>query len=371
MDFKTHDECIQWVRQFSQEFPEATGKLVTEGYHAKIMFAPRLASKGEKDQVHGLPPGVVAPAYPVHKYAGCPSEWSKKGDAYFIPVPMSDEGQGPGMWYDWRHNDGGFFAAIVPSTTGMNPITGQKVDKLRLEHYREKCPIHSVPFEGERFCPECNFKWPAQNYVSHPNILWWDGFRVGDQVRQFYFTAEMLKKDVGIAVLGGDRVPSFGFAFFRSKEPKPRREMPRFRSSVDSTYKCSLFGDSDKGSRDFGEQYLGGPPLRRLGLRSSGGVRRHALMGKKRSKSVTAQARRTRSAAHMDQVGVAAGARVRQDLELDKRSLDEWEEEPAAVIVCHFVSEGIAREILNGPKRDTEGDREGFLGSVRVPLGVD
>ena len=368
MDFKSREDCQRWVSQFMQEFPEATGKLVTEGYHAKIMFAPRLASKGEKDQVHGLPPGVTAPAYPVHKYAGCPSEWSKKGDAYFIPVPMSDEGQGPGMWYEWRGNDREFFAAIVPSTTGMNPITGQKVDKLRLEHYREKCPIHKVDFEGERFCPECNFKWPPQNYVSDPNILWWDGFRVGDQVRQFYFTAEMLKKDVGIAVLGGDRVPSFGFAFFRSKEPKPVRQMHRMRGSVKV---CSLFG-IEKGGDSYGEQYLGGPPLRRFGLKggSRGGMR--SLMGsKKQSKSVTASVRRTRSAAHMDQVGVAAGARVRQELELDKRSLDEWEERPAAVIVCHFVSEGIAREILNGPKRDTEGDREGFLAGVRVPVGVD
>lgn len=239
--YREHTDCVEWVHEFNARFP-GSGIMNVNGYQASVMFAERLASGGEADVVHPLPAGVMAPAYPVSRYEACPDSWRKQGDAFFIPIPRGEDGQGPGMWYDWRAaRQGEFEVAVVPSTTGLNPLTGQKADALRLERYVERCPVHEEAFLAERFCERCHFAWPPQNYVCEPNTLWWDGFRRPDgEVRQFFFSDDVLR-DVGVASLGKDRVPAFGFAFFLAKEERPRpvnlyRGMPMAAAAAASPF---------------------------------------------------------------------------------------------------------------------------------------
>jgi hypothetical protein len=248
----------------------------------------------------------------------------------------------------------------------------QKTDALRLEQYKEKCPVHGVVFEGERFCKEkeCGYRWPPQNYVAAPNTLWWDGFRQPDgTVRQFFFTADTLR-DVGIAVLGKDRVPAFGFAIFRAKEPRPRpthrpaRAAGLIGASADSAPYDTLlaaFIDGPDGPELLGQS------LEKGGGAASPRVRRMGSAAVASAASVSA----TRREAITKTVAVGRGAQIHQDLVPDPKRLDEWEAEPSAVIAIYFVPEDVAVQILEGPRRDLIGHPEGALAHVNVPAGTD
>jgi len=48
--------------------------------------------------------------------------------------------------------------AILPSVKGMNPITGQKINTIDLEQYKDKCPIHGCNLSHERYCEECGYR---------------------------------------------------------------------------------------------------------------------------------------------------------------------------------------------------------------------
>lgn len=184
--------------------------------------------------VHSLPPYATISPYLVDMYSGCPNNWMHGSDmatSYFVEVE-----ENKGMWLDFNdcfeHNND---VAIVISIQGINPITGQKTDKLRLEQYKEKCPVHSVSFESERFCPECKYKWPAQNYLTTTStsfgLLWLDGFKTPDgTVKQYVFTEELIK---GIAhqLIGGDKTYSIGIAFYISKKEKDK-------SKNNNSYDC-------------------------------------------------------------------------------------------------------------------------------------
>ncbi|MDP3770772.1 MAG: hypothetical protein Q8R16_00545, partial [bacterium] len=302
--------------------------------------------------------------------------------------PMDAHGKGPGMWYDWTMNGSHTHAvAVVPSTTGLNPITFQKADKLRLERYRDRCPVHDVEFEGERFCGKCNdgkgLQWPPQNYVAAPNVLWWDGFRRPDgTVRQFWFSDDVLRRDVGVAVLGADRVPAFGFAIFRATQPKPvpvyapllrgagPMGYPQLESFGGPMKSFGLAGDFEP-FRGMGST-LGSPPRVAAVRRATGSV--GASQATPSSVPPAAPARQVneiRREAVERTVAVAAGSGISQDLQPDPRSLDEWQPEPAAVITVYFVPEETAVAILQGPKRDLTGPREGALASIPVALGTE
>ncbi|MBI4433515.1 hypothetical protein HY632_01980 [Candidatus Uhrbacteria bacterium] len=359
--FEQARDAEQWTYEFARGLPSPTN-IEMDGFRGRVMLAPRLS--GEK--THELPPGTPAPAWRVDDFEGCPQSWGRGRDRFFVPIPMGPDGKGPGMWYDWTHCDmTQHDIAIMPSTTGMNPITGKKTDALRLERYDEKCPEHGVPFQTERFCPECNFRWPAQNYVAPPNVLWWDGFRVIGQdgkgdVRQFWFTDEVLRRDVGVAVLGGARVPAFGFAFFQTKEPRPveqwREHMPK---GVAMGGGIKAYGGTKCIPESFG--MLDGGDLESYGAMRGGGMERTLSMN----------VPEVRRAAVERDVGVAAGSRIDQNLVSDPKPLSAWRDEPSAVITVQFVPEDVARQILQGSRRDTIGDREGALGKLRIPLGTD
>lgn len=183
-----------------------------------------------------LPPYGHVPALVVDEYPACPQNWMKSsGDAssYFVPV-IKDRG----LWLDFNFNASHtHHVAVVVSVQGVNAITGQKTDKLRLEQYKKKCPVHKKEFGHERYCEECGFKWPTQNYigsnVTPSSFFWLDGFRTQDgEVRQYILTEEIVR-GVASQLIGDERVFSIGVAFYLSKEPKPIVEkMLRSRGST-------------------------------------------------------------------------------------------------------------------------------------------
>ncbi len=185
------------------------------------------AFAGGGETSHGLPPYALVDAYPVDEYEACPTNWEHGSDvasSYFVGVKEDH-----GMWLDFNEC---FYhthdVAVVISIQGVNPITGQKMVKekaLCLEQYHKQCPIHNAKFQQDRYCPDCGFKWPGQNYLATTGtpemMLWLDGFRSQDgKVRQYIFTEEEMR---GIAAqsIGKDRVYAIGIAFYLSKHKKP------------------------------------------------------------------------------------------------------------------------------------------------------
>ena len=207
----------------------------------------RKNSRGEETQ-HGLPPHNERPAYKVDEYPACPSSWmhgSNKAGSYFVAI---EEGQG--MWLDFNPcAKSKYHVAVVISVQGVNPITGQKSDKLRLEQYKECCPVHeNEKFKQDRFCEKCGFAWPAQNYLATTGTpvryFWLDGFRNADgTVRQYIFTAEEMK-GVASQIIGKDRVFAIGIAFYLSKKEKPvKEESPARGSWIYATPQAMGFSD--------------------------------------------------------------------------------------------------------------------------------
>lgn len=206
---------VEQVDAFTRKYDFAHTIMTCNGKKAVIKLTPRL--NGE-DSFH-LPPGRAARVFLVDSLPGCPEDWVRGEGSYVVPIHPD-----VAFWFDWTQNDH-LNTAVLSSVKGLNPITGLKIDGIKLEKYKEKCPVHNEPFNHGRYCSKCDYKWPAQSYVSSPNTLWWDGFRQPDgTVRQFFFSEEV-ERDVAAACLGGEQntVPAFGFAFF---EPKVRRATP-------------------------------------------------------------------------------------------------------------------------------------------------
>jgi hypothetical protein len=198
-------------------------KMANGRFCARLMRAPRLTG----DLAQQLPVGYPLPVYPVAALPGAPKDWLREAGCYAVPVS-----QEWGLWFDWRDNDE-LNTAVLPSVKGMNPITGQKIEKVALARHDKECPEHRIPLMDGGLCPECGYKKPAQNYVAHPAPLYWDGFRQADgTVRQFFFTADEAR-DVASAKIGkANTVPAFGFAFFEPVKarvgPQPDQMWGRF-----------------------------------------------------------------------------------------------------------------------------------------------
>lgn len=184
-----------------------------KGFKAQVMEAERLTG----DHVHNLPPGSALPVYPVDMLLEPPESWMKGPGVFVIPVRPNK-----GLWFNWTQNSDNN-TAVIPTVKGCNPITGMQTSGFHMERYENKCPKHGCDFLHDRFCPECNYKWPAQNYVGPKNTLWWDGFlnQKDGTVRQFFFSEEELR-DVASTLIGKENtVPAFGFAFYAPKERRP------------------------------------------------------------------------------------------------------------------------------------------------------
>lgn len=189
------------------------------------------------DIVHGLPPHCLQEAYKVDDYPACPVTWkhgSGKASSYFVAIEP-----GKHLWLDfnrnWQHPH---HVAIVCSVQGLNPVTGQFIEELKLQQYRINCPIHNEPFGADRFCQKCHetdgmpSKWPPQNYmttVSHLHgALWIDGWYADESIINGFLVTEETMRGIAAQVeqleqnKDKERVFAIGIAFYLSKEPKPQ-----------------------------------------------------------------------------------------------------------------------------------------------------
>lgn len=365
-----------------------------KGFLARLMQAPRLRDIG---RAHSLPPGNPVPIYPIDALPGCPDDWVREAGSYVCPVDPEW-----GLWFDFTMNDHEN-TAVIASVKGMNPITGRKLENLSLEKYSERCPVHSIPFTGDKlFCKECGYKWPAQSYLSYPNILWWDGFRQADgTVRQFFFSEEE-ERDVASAVIGKkNTVPAFGFVFY---EPKVRRVTKLVRSRGGSQvmgYASKGPGGSSAGGSGWmnASSHYGVPVSMPLSSQvdiyhseektsmkltndspseftcrslSDVSIRMDAKCDKKstsrflRGKAPEQVYLAATAPEPEKEVSVGAGAEIRQDLVEDTTPLSDWKEQPTATIRLYFVFRKKFERIVNKGLVDLDGNKEGYLKGLPV-----
>jgi len=371
--------------------------MVYKGFKAQIMEAPRLVG----DHVFELPKGTALPVYYVDEFFHPPENWMRGQGAFVVPVKPDK-----GLWFNWRDNDE-LNTAVLSTVKGCNPITGLKTSGFHLEEYKNKCPKHGCDFMADRFCPECDFKWPARNYQSM-SPLWWDGFRADDCVRQFFFSEEELR-DVATHMIGKNTVPAFGFTFFT---PKEKREHPS--GGYSRGMSGSIFTDTSSGmSLGLMDSYMApnnindvkifhnsvvcaGGPMGASEPKCYGGenlveeehtngiivpesapslqdrLERHKEMKKKsfskRSlRSAGLQVNSTpRPKKPVKEVSIGAGAKIRQALNADSYPLDSWKEVPDASMTIYFVFQEQFEEIKAKGMRDITGNPEGMLKNIPV-----
>jgi hypothetical protein len=383
------------------------------GFFASIMRA----DKKKDDTSSNLPPGMPVPVLPVDYLKERPDFWIGGVGSFVCPVD-SDWG----LWFNWTMNN--HSTAVLTSVKGMNPITGQRIDGLGLEQYQTKCPVHKSQFKHGRFCSECGFKWPLQNYIAKPNPLYWDGFRSSDgQVRQFYFTEDMAKSVPELVIGKDDTVPAFGFCFYTTKQqanhnaggkrltcfPKETQQCYSGLSSsgcsgvsgfsgmggsygsyssssthihdrkgtlIRSRLSCSAgAGDSVKSARSltFGASAADGTftaDACSLYLASDSKVELSADNSATRfdlnSTTLTSGINVFHTHKVNAEVGIGAGAKIKQDLMGDALRLDQWNDKPAGVIRVYFVFREQFERYVAAGLNDLVGSKEGFLDGVPV-----
>jgi len=369
-------------------------RMEINGLFAEINMPPALAGDG----LHSLPPHCKVQAYPVDEFPACPENWmhgSGKASSYFVPATVNR-----GMWFDFTMNSGlSYDLAIVVSVQGINPVTGKKVTQLNLEQYREKCPVHNVAFLQDRFCPECNYAWPAQNYISTTTgqMLWIDGFRnEKGEVRQYIIT-EDITRGVAAQVIGDDRVWAIGFAFYLSKESRKgpaHLGNPHWGMSSLSMADSGEYG-ADMASLDY-DSCVSGPsgptgPCGAVGAYgpygdgskslsfnmastqhvnscscSKGGMHRSLKTGGGIIRAQSMMAPRTTPAPMTQQkmLEIGAGARIDQEIGVDPNPIDYWQAEPIGLIYCNYVDDVMFRQILKAGQRQVK--KEGALAGLNV-----
>lgn len=397
------------------------------GIKAEINTPPAL--KG--DQLHSLPPYDAQRAHVVEEYPNCPTNWmhgSSKSSSYFVGVVP-----GRGMWFDFTmNNDHTHHIAVVISVQGINPVTGasfvakegdEGASLLRLQQHKDKCPTHDVDFEQDRYCPTCEFKWPAQNYIATTTglKLWLDGFRKpGGEVRQYIITEEEMR-GVAAQVIGEDRVWAIGFAFYISKEPKPPKPPVNINFVGGDTH-LESYGGWEKMGGSMGSHQVnpanyqtkggGGGTSTSLGgsipifglssssdmatageaeitcstgptrsLRSSksktGGLKPspsrkkfgvHSSKGRMQSVEPMEADDAEMMSIEADEITtkleIGAGARIGQEVGVDPNDIDFWQEEPAGFIYVNYVAPAVADEILKNNKREDK--KDGSLDGLQV-----
>jgi hypothetical protein len=363
------------------------------GYNASIMKAPRLEDNG---MANGLPPGEMMGAIPINCLPAAPESWLREAGSYVVEVDCEH-----GLWFDWRNNNQ-HNTAVVPSVKGMNPITGMEIKGLGLEQYRDRCPKHDTPLFHDNLCEECGFRWPGQNYVSHPDVLWWDGFRQPDgTVRQFFFTEED-KRDVASAIIGKENtMPAFGFAFYKNKlnrEPANTitTNYPHAVNDllfVDSYQKCkggsehvyytsvsssSCSSSSSESSSSRSLSSISSDPQFYSPLHtpldwSVGNKKRgRSAVVARRGKvpeSITRKFKGEAQERASKDVSVGAGAIIRQNLTTDTSSISDWNDEPEGVIRLYFAFSEQLQEIvekggINNVQK--EESQQGYMEGVTV-----
>lgn len=338
-------------------------------------------SHGE-EKAHSLPPYAIQPSLIVDEYPACPSNWmhgSSISSSYFVEVHPDR-----GMWLDFNENfDNEHDVAVVLSIQGINPITGQKMvgdNPLRLEQYKNKCPIHNVDFQQDRYCPSCGFKWPAQNYIATtgtPNgRLWIDGFRAEDgKIRQYVFTEEEMK-GVASQLIGDERVFAIGVAFYKSKKKKEV-----------TNYSPSIFAQSLGSFSSFSPMHT----PQQWGTTSKG-LNYRSLYGTSVSCSVSPDAdgsdmlccdslecfdakdilpdnsilrsQEVKEVVPVKKLEIGAGALIEQDIYDDPKEIDYWEEKPSGMIYINYCDSETMQKIIASGKRVDK--KNGFMSGINV-----
>lgn len=367
--------------------PKMKRLISINGFHAAIMRA----EKKTKDN-DGLPSGLPIPVMPVDYLKEHPKYWVPGEGSYVIPV--SPEW---GLWFNWTMNNPDN-TAVLPSVKGMNPLTGERVSGYGIKKIEEKCPIHEEPFKTGRYCEKCGFKWPSQNYVSHPNPMYMDGFRQPDgTVRQFYFTEEMSKSIPELVIGKEDTVPAFGFCFYKSKAPvsypdpgkRYKNEMPG--SSPINSYTTYL-GSLGHDYRPFESKTIKGSSLGSVRCRpvysdsafaigkcdteasySCDSSERNVFYSSSvlnESGPISPPLERETSFSDSNiiakEVGVGAGAKIKQDFKSDSRDISYWQEKPSSVIRLYFVFQDEFAQYVSKGIRDLEGSKDGYLSGLPV-----
>lgn len=323
-----------------------------------------------------LPESNPQIVYNVDDYEDCPANWlhgSEKASSYFVAVE-----EGKGLWLDFNANkylDND--VAIVISIQGINPITGQPTRELRLEQYRNNCPKHNIPFESERFCKECGYKWDAQNYLASictPSpYLWLDGFRTEDgTVRQYVFTKDN-KKGVANQIIGEDRVFAIGIAFYLSKEVKPKQPsasiliynyptwyFPYYYAPYAYPYPLEKYSYSaPKGISSDNISLISNYNNIDKEGKTSGNICYNS--GEIFGVSASCISSNEPIGRGIDKLEIAAGAKIDQRIYIDSQELDFYRTEPSAMIYINYCNKYELKKILSKGKKDRTAKGEGFL----------
>jgi len=329
---------------------------------------------GSERTIGTLPPGNARVAFAVDEYKAAPDAWmhgSGKASSYFVPILAEH-----GMWLDFNANaQHTHDVAVVISVQGVNPLTGRKIDPIRLEQHKENCPVHNTPFKQDLFCETCEFKWHPQNYLATnatPHGMFWiDGFRTEDgTIRQWFFTEEEAK-GVASQLIGDQRVFAIGIAFYLSKKPKPVKTYTGGAGGstygtggqVSFTNYCVNEGgmeslgtvmDCNTGPTDYSgkiaqSQDLAAKPVK--SRRTRGGPRGQSQGSEEIERS-------------LKKLEIGAGAKIQQEIYRDSENLDYWQDEPAGMIYINYCDVDSAQRIIAAGKREEA--PEGFLSGLKL-----
>lgn len=310
---------------------------------------PKAYSTSDNSSGNKLPDYRRRRSFLVDDYPDCPSEWgasSQNISKYFTPVKS-----GSALWLDFNSNfDNEFDVAIVVSIQGVNPITGLPTSNCYLEQYHEKCPVHNTKFQKNRYCKECNYKWPKQNYLSTTNTpsgkLWIDGFRTIDGlVRQYIFTEDVLK-GVATHIVGNQRTFSIGISFFLSKIKKNKQQ---FKFDW-SPWKSSPYTDRI----DYISKYQVGPPINPY---------QSIQINNSLIRCSNSELNSSTYSCQYTNLDISAGEKIHQTLHDDSESLTYWGEEPAGQIHINYCTEDQCAMIIRNKKQINS---EGFLNNIPV-----
>lgn len=324
----------------------------------------RIKNADGSEGTAGLPPYAPRCAFAVDEFEASPDSWmhgSGNASSFFVPIKPEH-----GMWLDLTDNQNHtHHVAARVSVQGVDSITGQKADPMRLEQYKNKCPKHDVDFQQARYCPECKYKWPPQNYICTNNgsAFWIDGFRTEDgTIRQWIFTEEEAK-GVAAQIIGKDRVFAIGIAFYLSKEPKPKPKYSPFRGYMGGGGPVFSMSASGAGSMDcFENIQTCSAPLYEKSL--SAAPRRLKARRTRGASTRSAEQVKADVEANQKMLEIGAGAKIRQKLGEDPENLDFWQEEPAGMIYINYCDEETATKIIEAGKREDK--EEGFLSGLTL-----
>lgn len=318
--------------------------------------------KAWKHTQRGLPPHRRRPAFLVDEYPAAPKNWMRSEGittSYIVPVK-----EGEAMWLDFNgscHHT--HHVAALISVQGVNPITGRPFEE-RMEQYVEKCPVHDISFGPDRHCSKCEFKWPAQNYISS-NVhdqgdFWLDGFRLsGDKISQYILTA---KEMMGVAshIVGNDRVFAIGVTFFVSKAERPKRQRitRNYYAAGAMGNKCTAGDPGWPGKLMHYADYYKADIDSKHEPMMLGGMTRSMVKGQVDPseavycasigdyETVVTDTRPRPKEVEVEQLEVGRGVEINQSVQQDTFSLDDWRDDPFARIVINYASENEVIQIL-------------------------